>query len=1344
MVDHSDHRARKPFSTTGIFANARSILRFPGFGAHSARLGTFLTGVALALAALVPSPANAAFTRPFLRQLTGTAPGSPFNFRPVDGGGIAVDSEDNLWVANPEVAAPPFFLDRFDSSGNFLSALPIEGAEPAKTPPLSLAIDNVTGAFYTAGDFNINYVSKENFGGGYLEAFDKSGAFNKQWHMFGGRGSTAVDNSAEPSAGTVYVSHSARDNPPEFHGDGLPSGVEKFNALGEPINFSGSAPYISGNEITGDPHATFESGVASPGSVTVDSHGNIYVTNAGAREGVPGEEPTASAVDEYKPSGVFVRAFTFKQTPGLGGSHESGGAGGNIGEGAGLAVDPVSGHVLVAVNRFEAVRKAAIDEFSSTGEYLNQITEISPGHPLHHITQMAVDAQGDLYFVEDDEHVVDAFGPGHFLPSLKIGEATQRQPASALLNGSVDPEGFSLTDCHFEYVSEAAYQVTGFSDLSSGGESACSPSAESMPVDSEFHPISSELAGLVSGTTYRYRLLATTSGALGGLTVTNALAFTAPHAPTVQATFIDNLSSTFADLHATVDPLGADTTYQFQYVDAAHYEPAAEDPYAAGWVAPPSAVDIGSGGPTGGASEAVLQQIGGLQPGTAYHLRILASNEYGITAGPDETFTTLPQVSPGLPDQRAYELLTPPNKGGAGDMFAEPVVNLEFPNVHNVGYPSETGDGFLFETRAAFGTFPASAENAYVFTRDPQQHRWTDTSLASPSLGVQSLSAPVFDPADLSLVGIADGSGSTASTTGAQELSLLGPPGGPYATLHSDAPAKAGESDREETAIVGGSRDLSDVVVQSKDHTLTSAAEGLDEGSTALYEWFAGKFKLINLNSKGALLNRCGAVLGLGTHEGLGNLKGGTHSAVSADGSQVFFTSPDPNMSPTLGGPGGPGCWNGATGSSPQVYLRSGKVTIEVSAPESGVTDSSGTHISRFVGASEDGSRAFFVTETELTASDEGIHDPELYEWRSQGTLGAAGACATSEGCLARISTDESGNDESGVYAVPAVSNDGSAIYFAAFGRLTFAAPPSLGGNEINLYRYATSTGALVYVATVDTRDFQNGVGGANHNLAPSVGPDPVMSYYMTPNGRFLLFGSIRSLTGYDNSGPCYVPNDPGGEFGHRCSELYRYDSTTTSLACLSCNPSGAPPVSHALFARSALSSAPAGPVRAMSNDGSSAFFDSADALVPQDTNGTLDVYEWHDGRISLISTGHGSAPSFFLGASADGSNVFLGTHSRLVPEDTDTAGDLYDARIGGGFPVGSGLGPCEGDACSNPSTAPPEPTLSSSVPSGSGNKLPGPPVKPKKCRKGFVRKRGKCVRKHHKRAAHNNRGGRR
>ena len=81
--------------------------------------------------------------------------------------------------------------------------------------------------------------------------------------------------------------------------------------------------------------------------------------------------------------------------------------------------------------------------------------------------------------------------------------------------------------------------------------------------------------------------------------------------------------------------------------------------------------------------------------------------------------------------------------------------------------------------------------------------------------------------------------------------------------------------------IVGASRNLGNVVLESHGHTLAPGAEAQDEGSEALYESTGGECvqgaegcTLVNVNSEGSLLSRCGAVLGAGVHEGLDNLTG--------------------------------------------------------------------------------------------------------------------------------------------------------------------------------------------------------------------------------------------------------------------------------------------------------------------------------------------------------------------------------------------------------------------------------------------------------------------------------------
>jgi len=658
----------------------------------------------------------------------------------------------------------------------------------------------------------------------------------------------------------------------------------------------------------------------------------------------------------------------------------------------------------------------------------------------------------------------------------------------------------------------------------------------------------------------------------------------------------------------------------------------------------------------------------------------------------------LPVLAPGLPDGRAYELLTPTDKEGAEDLFGSGERS------YDVGVSSADGNEFLLDTAAAFGPFPAARQNVYVFSRG--ENSWTYTAVASPTLGVQSIGNVVYDPSDFSRLGLLDAAGSSAGGGAVQAIDLLGPPGGPYATIGSGLLESA-----EEATPVGGSSDLSNLLLQSRDHQLAPGDAAQDPESEALYDWTGGELHLINVDSKGALLSPCGAVLGLGASANPG--------AVSADGTRIFFTAPDPSAT-------GTGCWNGATANPPQLYMRvGGATTVDLSSPEAGVSDPNGLQAAAFVGASSDGSRVFFMTETELTHDDEGIHDPELYSYD------------TETHALTRVSRGESGHAEADVYNVPAISADGRAVYFTAFGQLTSDAP-ALSGEEVNLYRYDTETEATAYLATVNQRDYADTSTGRWWPFphGEEIGLDPAANWETIPDGRYLLFATTHDVSTYNStaaaSADCPDATGTAPPNGH-CDEVYRYDSAAgpgEQITCVSCNPSGADPTSNALFARSAFSTdnPAATPPQAISDDGSYVFFDTADALIPTDVNERLDVYEWHEGAVSLISSGRDSYDSFFLDSSPDGSNVFFGTHAGLVPQDADRSGDLYDARIGGGIGGSSGAAPCEGDACQSPPPPPDHPTPATETSPGPGNLTPIFPKQPH-------RKRHHHKQKHRKRA---------
>ena len=120
-----------------------------------------------------------------------------------------------------------------------------------------------------------------------------------------------------------------------------------------------------------------------------------------------------------------------------------------------------------------------------------------------------------------------------------------------------------------------------------------------------------------------------------------------------------------------------------------------------------------------------------------------------------------------------------------------------------------------------------------------------------------------------------------------------------------------------------------------------------------------------------------------------------------------------------------------------------------------------------------------------------------------------------------------------------------------------------------------------------------------------------------------------------------------------------------------------------------------------MSDDGRHVFFYTAEDLVQDDVNGVLDVYEYVDGRVRLVTSGHEDAPSYLADATPDGRDVFFTTRESLTGWDADQAQDLYVARTDGEpfpEPEASTSTPCEGSDCQGEATPAPPPVSAGSV----------------------------------------------
>ncbi len=354
------------------------------------------------------------------------------------------------------------------------------------------------------------------------------------------------------------------------------------------------------------------------------------------------------------------------------------------------------------------------------------------------------------------------------------------------------------------------------------------------------------------------------------------------------------------------------------------------------------------------------------------------------------------------------------------------------------------------------------------------------------------------------------------------------------------------------------------------------------------------------------------------------------------------------------------------------------------------------------------------------------------------------------EKALTLISGGPSETLEGDVENVTAVSSDGATVYFSAYGNLASGAsqyPPGkaesfVGEYPVNLYRYDTLTGETTYITKLNKYDYPGKFGQVSEwdsaEFGGSEGTEgdgvtDVKEWYTTGDGQFLVFGTALPLTEFDNThapGPKCPNNYTGILAPEGCYELFRYDAASGGLVCVSCG--GVNPVDGAYFARTHFESAGVGPPRPVSEDGEQVFFESANVLVPQALPGRNHVYEWHGGVISLISSPSDPGDAFLLGSSADGNNVFFVTHAQLSAADTDQAADIYDARVGGGF-VGVVPPACTGTGCQGVPAAPPVFATPASVTfDGVGNFSPSEAavetVPKKKCRSGFVRRRGRCV----------------
>jgi hypothetical protein len=375
--------------------------------------------------------------------------------------------------------------------------------------------------------------------------------------------------------------------------------------------------------------------------------------------------------------------------------------------------------------------------------------------------------------------------------------------------------------------------------------------------------------------------------------------------------------------------------------------------------------------------------------------------------------------------------------------------------------------------------------------------------------------------------------------------------------------------------------------------------------------------------------------------------------AISEDGTHIYFTNPIPG-----------GTYGGGQRPRGNIYLRlnngtPGASTVKIDeaepdAPAHGERE----WVSRFINASPDGHRALFMSCGKLTADSTAVGSG-YNSWCQGNTINPVSQelYVYEEGVgLTDIATGDPNGG--GVLGVAGVSEDLNRVYFVATGAL---AGDAVEGKQ-NLYFWEKGAGVtfLAELTALRRIDWHEDLDKLIWEL-----PIGLNDARVSADGSTIAFSSGAEID------PEYENEDPESWDGIK--EIYVWKVGEGTPRCVTCVGKAVGPstlLNQRLNETEAKVPVFAGwQKRNMLPDGSAVFFDSTQVLLPADHNLTSDVYEYNfkTNSLALISSGKGSSPSNFMGASADGRDVFFRTSQSLVPADLNGSTDIYDARRGGG-----------------------------------------------------------------------------
>lgn len=405
--------------------------------------------------------------------------------------------------------------------------------------------------------------------------------------------------------------------------------------------------------------------------------------------------------------------------------------------------------------------------------------------------------------------------------------------------------------------------------------------------------------------------------------------------PQIAASWVENVTATSARLRAEINPNGEATSFYFEYVGDAAFQ---ESGFAKAVKAPTSPGSAGSGSSFTEVTQLLIAPLHPLAPETIYRYRPVATNPSSTVPGPEHVFVTEGiGKSFALPDNRAWEMVSPVDKGGGavarpGELFGGGDLQA-----------AAAGGAVTYGSATAFADPDAAPPGSqYISRRSPGG--WSTESVSPPqdsgAYGDDPDGVPyrVFSP-DLSRAILFGGLPCRGGLAGCPApnppLPGSGAPtgymayylrvsGGGFTSLleAADVSHSAVAPDAFEVELVAANSSLSHVVLSSCAALTTDANEVLaapgecDPAETNLYVWNAGALTAINL-PPGASETEPGARIAAPI------------GAVSEDGARVYWSD------------GG------------ETYLREGSQTVPLDPSEEGGV--------AFQSATPDGSVAFFI-----------------------------------------------------------------------------------------------------------------------------------------------------------------------------------------------------------------------------------------------------------------------------------------------------------------------------------------------------------------------------------------------